>query len=48
VFRDIGIRAWLDDLGGERWVVIPRPQAVFPFYDGKTGDLKYAESILAK
>jgi len=35
-------------LGGEpRWVAFPRPQVVFQYYDGRTGELEYAESILA-
>ena len=35
-------------LGEERWVAFPRPQLIFQFYDGKTGELRYAESILAQ
>ena len=31
-----------------RWVAYPRPQAVIQYYDGLTGDLLYAESILAR
>jgi len=34
--------------GQERWVAFPRPQAIFQYYDGLTGDLLYAESILAE
>jgi len=34
--------------GKERWVKFPRPQIVFQFYDGFTGDLLYAESILTE
>ena len=34
-------------LGQERWVAFPRPQAVFQYYDGRTGDLLYAESVAA-
>lgn len=34
-------------LGEERWVAFPRPQVVFQYYDGRTGDLKYAEAIPA-
>ena len=30
-----------------RWVAYPRPQAIFQYYDGLTGDLLFAESILA-
>ncbi len=33
--------------GPERWVAFPRPQVVFQYYDGRTGELEYAESILA-
>lgn len=35
-------------VGGTRWVAFPRPQAIFQYFDGKTGKLLYAESILAK
>jgi len=34
--------------GVTRWVAYPRPQAIFQYYDGLTGDLLYAESILAR
>ncbi|MBW3539553.1 MAG: alkaline phosphatase D family protein [Planctomycetes bacterium] len=35
-------------LGGEsRWFAFPRPQVVFQYYDGRTGKLRYAESVLA-
>jgi phosphodiesterase/alkaline phosphatase D-like protein len=35
-------------LGGKpRWVAFPRPQVVFQYYDGRTGELRYAESLLA-
>lgn len=33
--------------GEKRWVAFPRPQVIFRYYDGLTGDLKYAESIRA-
>lgn len=33
--------------GQTRWVAYPRPQVVVQYYDGLTGDLLYAESILA-
>ena len=36
------------DLLGTRWVAYPRPQVIFQYYDGRTGELRYAESILAK
>ncbi len=32
-------------LGGTRWVAYPHPQVVFQYYDGRTGQLVYAESI---
>jgi alkaline phosphatase D len=35
------------ELGGERWLSFPQPQVIFKFYDGLTGELKYAESIAA-
>ena len=31
--------------GGERWVAFPQPQVIFRYHDGRTGDLRYAESI---
>ena len=34
--------------GRVRWVAYPRPQAIFQYYDGLTGDLLYAESILSR
>ncbi len=33
------------ELGGERWIAYPQPQVIFQYYDGRTGDLRYAESI---
>jgi len=33
--------------GETRWVAYPRPQVVFQYYKGLTGELDYAESILA-
>ena len=35
-------------LGQERWVAFPRPQVIFQYYDGRTGELRYAEAIGAK
>lgn len=32
-------------LGGKRLVAYPHPQVVFQYYDGKTGELDYAEAI---
>ena len=36
-----------DREGRTRWVAYPRPQAIFQYYDGLTGELLYAESMLA-
>jgi arylsulfatase A-like enzyme len=33
--------------GEDRWVTYPRPQVVFQYHDGRTGDLLYAEAIPA-
>lgn len=33
------------ELGGERLVAFEHPQIIFQFYDGNTGELKYAETI---
>ena len=35
------------ELGGQRWVAFPRPQVIFRYFDGLTGEFQYAESILA-
>ncbi len=32
-------------LGDKRWVAYPHPQVVFQYYDGRTGELEYAEAI---
>jgi alkaline phosphatase D len=32
-------------LGGKRWVAYPHPQIIFQYYDGRTGELDYAEAI---
>lgn len=32
-------------LGGKRWVAYPHPQVIFQYYDGRTGELDYAEAI---
>lgn len=34
-------------VGQTRWVAYERPQVVFQYYDGRTGDLRYAEAIPA-
>lgn len=33
------------ELGGKRLVAYPHPQVVFQYYDGRTGELEYAEAI---
>jgi hypothetical protein len=35
-------------LGGKRWVAYPHPQVIFQYYDGRTGELDYAEAISVK
>ena len=35
-------------VGDERWVAFPRPQVIFRFYEGRSGRLRYAETILAR
>lgn len=32
----------------ERWVAFPRPQVIVQYYNGKTGELRYAEAIAGK
>ena len=34
-------------LGGTRWVAFPKPQGVVQYFDGRTGELRYAEAIVA-
>lgn len=33
------------ELDGKRWVAYDQPQVIFQYYDGFTGDLRYAEAI---
>jgi hypothetical protein len=33
-------------LGDERWVRFPKPQVMFQFYDGYTGELRYSETVV--
>jgi len=35
-------------LGGERWVAYEHPQVIFQFYDGRTGEFRYSETISTK
>ncbi len=32
-------------LGDQRWVAYPHPQVIFQYFDGRTGELDYAEAI---
>ena len=32
-------------IGDTRWIAYPHPQIIFQYYDGRTGELAYAESI---
>ena len=32
-------------LGGKRLVAYPHPQVIFQYFDGRTGELAYAESV---
>ena len=32
-------------LGGTRWVAYPHPQVIFQYYDGRTGEFQYSETI---
>jgi phosphodiesterase/alkaline phosphatase D-like protein len=34
-------------IGEQRWVAFPRPQVIFRYHDGRTGELVYAEAIPA-
>ena len=31
--------------GTHRWVAWPKPHVMFQFFDGRTGELKYVETI---
>ena len=35
-------------LGEERWVAYEHPQVIFQFFDGRTGDLRYSETVSTK
>ncbi len=35
-------------LGEERWVAYEHPQVIFKYFDGRTGDLRYAETVSTK
>lgn len=32
-------------LGGTRWVAYPHPQVIFQYFDGRSGELDYAEAV---
>ena len=36
------------ETGGSRWVAYPRPQVVFQWHSGLTGELLYAESVVGR
>ena len=36
------------ELGGTRWIAYPRPHVIFQYYDGLTGEFRYAETIHAR
>lgn len=35
-------------LGEERWVAYEHPQVIFQFFDGRTGELRYSETVSTK
>ena len=35
-------------LGDTRWVAYPQPQVIFQYYNGRTGELAYAESVTSR
>ncbi len=35
-------------IDGTRWMAFPNPQVIFQYYDGRTGRLQYAESIVRR
>jgi hypothetical protein len=37
----------IDAKENDVWIAYPKPHVVFQYYDGLTGDLKYAESVFA-
>jgi hypothetical protein len=36
------------EVGGVRWVAFPRPQVVVQYHDGRTGELRHAEAVVAR
>ena len=34
------------DLEKERWIAFPKPQVIFRYFDGRTGKLRYSETIV--
>jgi hypothetical protein len=36
------------EVHGTRWIAFPKPQVMFQYFDGRTGELKYSETILAR
>jgi uncharacterized protein (DUF779 family) len=35
-------------LGDERWVAYEHPQVIFQYFDGRTGEFKYSETVSTK
>jgi len=35
-------------LGGERWVAYEHPQVIFQYFDGRTGEFRYSETLSTK
>ena len=35
----------LKRVGDERWVAFPQPQVIIQYYDGQSGELRYAEAV---
>jgi alkaline phosphatase D len=35
-------------IGGKRWIAYQHPQVIFQYFDGRTGELQYAEAVTAQ
>lgn len=47
VFNNPLVVGQVDQPDQERWVAFPRPQVIFRYYNGRTGELRFAHSVLA-
>ncbi len=47
VFNNPVVYGQAADNGEDRWVAYPRPQVIFQYFDGRTGKLRYAQSVRA-